>query len=172
MPDSRQLDVLKALTTHLEGMTIDGGYDYDLDGRVFRGRAMWGDEMPLPMVSILEAPRPDERPSVGGHENAFRAEDWVLLVQGWVEDDIDNPTDPAYGLKANVEKRLSDIIAVRESNGLPLYPSVYRLGGKIAAMSIGPGVVRPPQDRVSSKAFFYIPVVVKIAVTPTSPFAT
>lgn len=172
MPISRQLDVLKALTAHLETITVLAGYDHDLTGRVFRGHAVWGDEMPLPMVSILEAPRPDERPRTAGHERAFRSEEWMLMVQGWVEDDATNPTDPAYALKADVEFCLSRLVAVDERKGTPIYPDLYRLGGRLSALSIGPGVVSPARERVSSKAFFYLPLVVTIAVTPTAPFAT
>jgi hypothetical protein len=170
--DSVQLAILKALTTHLEGMTVADGYEYDMLGNVFRGRTAIGDEVSLPCLSILEAPRPDENPRSGGPEKAFRLEDWVLLVQGWVADDILNPTDPVYPLKAQVEKRLSEIISVNDRTGNPTFPALYRLGGLISEMSIGPGVVRPPQERVSSRAFFYLPVVVKIAVTPTYPFTS
>lgn len=172
MVDSVQLDILKALTTHLESMSIDDGYDYDLQGRVFRGRTEFGTEVAPPFVSILEAPRPDEVPSVGGHERAFRSEDWTLLVQGFAIDDKTNPTDPAYVFKANVEKKLAEIVAVDEKRGLPRFPSAYRLGNRISEAVIGPGVVRPPQANVSDKAFFYLPLVLKIAVTPTSPFIT
>jgi hypothetical protein len=171
MSDSRQLDVLKALTAHLEGMTAVGGYGFDMTGRVFRGVALWGAELPLPALGIIEAPVPDERPRTAGHERAFRAEDWTILVQGWVEDNDVHPTDPAYELKAYVEKRLSEIVAVRETTGLPQFPTAYRLGGRINNLTIGPGVVRPAQEKVSAKAFFYLPLVLNIAVTPTAPFA-
>lgn len=171
MSDSRQLDVLKALTAHLEGMTVAGGYGFNMRGRVFRGVALWGAEMPLPCVGIIEAPVPDERPRSGGHERAFRSEDWTLLVQGWVEDFDVHPTDPAYELKAYVEKRLAEIVAINEKTGLPTYPSSYMLGGRLVRFTIGPGVVRPPQEKVSAKAFFYLPLVLNIAVTPTAPFA-
>lgn len=171
MSDSRQLDILKALTTHLEGMTVAGGYGFNMQGRVFRGVAQWGAEMPLPCIGLIEAPVPDERPRAAGHERAYRAEDWTILVQGWVEDVSVHPTDPAYDLKAYVEQRLGEIMAIDEKKGTPLFPSAYRLGGRINRLTIGPGVVRPPQEKVSAKAFFYIPVVLNIAVAPTAPFA-
>ena len=170
MVDSIQLDVMKALTTHLESMSIEDGYDFNLTGRVFRGRIAFGDETPLPRISILEAPRPDESPVIGGHERAFRSEDWALLLQGQVDDDVHNPTDPAYVLKANVEKKLGELVAVRENNGLPRFPDRYRLGNRVSHIAIGPGVVSPPRPNVSEKAFFYLPLVVKIAFTPTAPF--
>ncbi len=169
MADSKQLLILKALTTHLDGMTVAGGYGFDMAGKVFRGRQIYGDEMPLPCLSILEAPRPDETPRAYGHERARRVEDWVLLVQGWVADDKANPTDPAYELKAYVELRLSEIVAIN-GQGKASYPAVYRLGDLIAEMAIGPGVVSPPRQNISAKAFFYLPVVVKAAFSPLAPF--
>lgn len=169
---SRQLDILRALTTHLEGINPENGYDYDMRGRVFRGRAEFGDDTPLPHLSILEAPRPDAEPVVGGHERAFMSEDWTLLLQGWVDDDKTNPTDPAYELKAAVELRLSDLVAIREANGLPLVPSAYRLGNRLSHIAIGPGMVSPPRPNISAKAFFYLPIVLKIASSPTAPFTT
>lgn len=177
MADSKQLVILKAITAHLEGMTYLGGYGFDMAGRVFRGRAIYGDEMPLPCLSILEAPRPDETPQPFGHERVRRLEDWVLLVQGWVEDDKANPTDPAYEFKAHVEARLSEIIA-QDGNGKPTHPATYRLGlgqsGKslIAGATIGPGVVSPPRQNISAKAFFYLPLVLKAAYNPAAPFDT
>lgn len=176
MADSKQLVILKALTAHLEGMSF-AGYGFDMAGRVFRGRAIYGDEMSLPCVSILEAPRPDESPQPYGHERVRRLEDWVLLVQGWVEDDKANPTDPAYELKASVELRLSEIIAL-DDGGRPTHPAVYRLGngtsGKslIAGATIGPGVVSPPRQNISAKAFFYLPLVLRGAFNPAAPFNT
>jgi hypothetical protein len=177
MPDSKQLVILKALTTHLDGMSVEGGYGFDMAGRVFRGRAVYGDEMPLPCLSILEAPRPDETPRPYSHENLRRIEDWVLLVQGWVQDDKDHPTDTAYELKAHVEARLSEIIAL-DSGGRPTHPAAYRLGpgqsgkGLIAGATIGPGVVSPPRQNVSAKAFFYLPLVLRAAYNPAAPFDT
>lgn len=170
MPESVQLAIQKALTAHLEGMTVAGGYGFNMIGAVFRGRALISDETLLPCLSILESPRPDEAARTGGPEGAFRVEDWILLVQGWVEDDKANPTDPAYELKAHVEARLSEIIRINPVTGKPVFPVAYRLGGLIAGLSIGPGVVRPPQERVSAKAFFYLPLAVKIATSSTAVF--
>jgi hypothetical protein len=172
MAISRKLDILMALTAHLETITVLNGYEHDLTGRVFRGHAVWGDEMSLPMVSVLEAPRPDERARLGGHERAFRSEDWMLMVQGWVEDDKANPTDPAYALQADVEKCLSRLVEINEANGRAVYPESYRLGNRVSAITIGPGVVSPARERVSAKAFFYLPLVVTIGTSSVSPFAT
>lgn len=165
MADSKQLDILKQLTTHLEGITTANGYPLTLTGRVFRGRADFGENDPVPAISILEAPRPND--ALAADEDALiRSEDWVLLLQGWAEDDRRNPSDPVYRLKACVEKRLSEIALTR--NGVGLLP-IFRLGGRIAGLRIGPGLCRPA-DQLSPRAYFYLPLIVTLAVNVADPF--
>jgi hypothetical protein len=177
-PVSKKLAVMRALCEHLEGITRDAGYEYDLTPttvqgkttpRVWRGRAVFGDETPVPCLSVLEAPTPDESPFVGGENEGQVHAQWVLLVQGWVQTPDDHPTDPAYQFMAAVEHRLHEIISVR-SNGRPVNADAYMLGNRIAGLRVGPGVVRPPQDQVSSRAFFYLPLAVKLAVDISQPF--
>lgn len=165
----KKLDVMLALTDHLAGMTEAGGYGYDMAGRVYRGRTEFGDETAVPALSILEAPRQPEGLDVG-ELRSLREESWSLLLQGWVADDKDNPTDPAYWLEAYVMKRLGEVVA--ERNGQPLYQTAYLLGRRITGLVIGPSVVRPPQRELSDKAFFYTPLVVTLAVDVTDPFVT
>lgn len=164
MADSYRLAVLKRLTTHLQGITPANGYEYDLSpdapfpkGKVFRGRTIFGQDDPVPLVSILESPRSDAGQFAG--ENGYqRSEGWGLMIQGWAADDVDNPTDPAYGLMEAVEHRLSRIIAQDASSGMAVYPDEYMLGKTISSLTVLPGVVRPPMAEVSAKAFFYLPV--------------
>jgi hypothetical protein len=166
MADSRQLDILKRLTTHLEGITTANGYPVTLAGRVFRGRADFGDSDPVPAISILEAPRPNDG-FPADDDALIRSEDWVLLLQGWAEDNRRNPTDPVYELKACVEKRLAEIAQTR--NGVGLYPDTFRLGGRIAGLRIGPGLCRPA-DQISPRAYFFLPLIVTLAVNVADPF--
>lgn len=174
MPDSKRLDVLKRLTAHLESVVSDET-DYVLKGRVGRGKIRYGREMPLPFVAILEAPRQDDG-LPAAEQGVKRSEDWLLLVQGWVEDDQEHPTDPAYELCAVVEKQLSRIIDMGR-HGQPAYPDEYLLGKRedgtprILGLSLAPPVVRPPQEGVSDKAFFYLPLTVKFAVDIREPFS-
>lgn len=164
MADSQKLAALKALTTHLRGITPANGYvaatwgtDYDLSANVFRGRTLFGKNDPIPLISILESPRSDTGLSAGEHGRS-RKEDWSLLIQGWATDNADNPTDPAYGLMDVVEHRLSRLTATSDLTGDPVYPAEYLLGRSIADLAVLPGIVRPPVEQVSSKAFFYLPV--------------
>lgn len=172
----KQLLVLRRLSTFLEGINPtnpDPGteqlYVTDLRKAVFRGRTTLGDNDPYPAVSLLESIKPEDgRPA--GHERIKRLEDWSLLVQGFAIDDRQNPTDPAYWLKAQVEQRLWRIIAVDERNGDPLFPEDWMLGKLIAGLTIGQGVVRPPTAGVSPTAFFYLPIVVKLATDVSQPY--
>lgn len=160
MDDSYRLKALKALTAHLKliqdvpGVADYGGFN--LSTSVFRGRTHYGEESPKSMISILEAPRPDTGLTTG--DNEARVEQWQLLVQGWCPDDTENPTDNLYQMMHVVEMHMQKIIATSNVTGSPKYPTAYMLGKTIASFAFGPGVVRPPTEGVSSRAFFYLPV--------------
>lgn len=168
---SKQLLILQRLTAHLDGITEDNGYSVNVAGHVYRGRTVFGDESELPALSLIEAPRPDDASVPAGAEKLKRLEQWVLLLQGWSLDDGDNPTDSVYELKAAAEKRLSEIVVI-DGSGRPVNSATHRLGGLIDSMIIGPGVVRPPQENVSSRAFFYLPLTIGLVVDLRQPFVT
>lgn len=175
-----RLAVQQAICAHLQGITRANGYDYDLSNAVYRGRLIFsGDssQNPLPMLSLIESSRPDSG-TWTGEALDNRMEHWSLLLQGWVDDDMGNPTDPAHYLMAAVEQRLGDIVRTRnDGSGRPSNPEIYRLGPNpsgqgtlITELTYGPGVVWPPAEQVSSKAFFYLPVRVGLAYSPGSPY--
>ncbi len=174
MADSKRLTTLKRLSTFLATeVARDNGYKHDLAGAVFRGRMFTTNNDPLPMVTILENVDPDRypRPAGGETEAPTTNEDWVLLVQGWAEDDKDNPTDPAYELMADVRKALAKLKQrPHPVLGGPENPD-YMLGGLIAGMTMEPGIARPPIEQVSSKAFFWMRVVLKFVEDPNDPYA-
>ncbi len=143
-----RLLVMQRLTEVLEEVEVQGPYAASLVGSVFRGRGYFGESDPIPMISILEAiegaekiPEPVDSPK--------RKSVWPLLIQGFVEDDFDNPLDPAYYLLAAVEKRLVE--ERTRSKGM----DILGLGNVVTRMSISPGVARPA-DEVSGKAYFWI----------------
>lgn len=166
---SKRLAVLVALTAHLEGINEDNGFRHNLKGNVYRGRTLFGDEFKarLPFLSILEGKSSDYGINAND-EQTKRKDDWVLLVQGFSRDDPRNPTDPAYLLLADVEKRLSQLIATDES-GNPQFPAIFRLGGMIATLTLAQPIVRPPEAGVSDTAFFYLPIRVCIDVDICNP---
>lgn len=137
MADSTRLKVLKALTHHLEQVTVADGYNYNLDSRVFRGRAGYGGETEVPFVGLFEL-RPEEVIKAG---DTFSKDHWYVGVQGWVNADEDHPTDPAHQLMQDVKKRLARVIAANspmnrnpdymlpDENGQPLLTDFEMDGG-------------------------------------------
>jgi hypothetical protein len=168
-PTSKQFAIMKALTAQLQAITPMNGYAYDLSQVVFRGRVIFGADDPIPMLSILEAPRPGI--TTEANDTSFvRLTSWELLVQGWAPDDKQNPLDPVYPLKASVERQLARCLKTRDADGRGQYPAEYMLGGLISSMRLGPGVCRPPDAQVSSKAFFWLPLTVQYKEDLSAPF--
>jgi len=167
-----RLLIHQRLQALLQGITSENGYDYELGDAVFRGRIILGADVPAPALSILEAPRPDAAMDYGGEDYEARRDHLTLLIQGIVENDIENPTDPAYYLEAAVEHRLSRILATNPRNGSPLYQEHYNLGGLITQIEIGAPVVRPPENNVSKTAFFFLPVRVGIVGRTDDPYTS
>ena len=165
MADSKRLQILKALTTHLETVTVANGYQHDLAGKVLRGVLRVSDEdYAVPVVSILESFNPDRGPNeVGGDYRREQRDDWILLIQGWVADDPVNPTDPAHNLMADVKKCLARISDEEDP--------AYMLGDYlIAGIGIEPGVVRPP-DETSAKAYFWMRIILKVTEKLADPYS-
>lgn len=167
MPTPFRLEVLERLTTALEEITPANGYEHDLSGKVFRGRTVFGDNDPLPMVSILEVPQPKDQldPPTGG---AVYKGPWELVIQGFCQDDRDNPSDPAYHLEADVRKRLAGLMQEAQGPGRGRVLGPWAKGGVLGMMA-SPPVVRPP-DEVSSKAYFWLTITLNVVDDLGSPF--
>lgn len=174
MTDPFRLRVLKALTNTIKTVTPANGYTNNLAdwteagvtlSRVFRGRELFGDTDPLPMVSVLEHPRaldamlaPESQPEAIG--------EWDLLVQGFVEDDPDHPTDPAHILAAEVISAIAKSAKQRHD--------ILGLGYQMPAvtkLSIGSPVVRPADGVNSSQAFFWLTLTLTLVENRETPFA-
>jgi hypothetical protein len=161
-----RLEIMKRLSDALREITPANGYVMDYSGaegtddnKVFRGRAYFGDESPLPMLSILETPiQPEEAPTP--QDATERTVIWELMVQGFFEDDKQNPTDPAYVGMADVTKRLVEEKA--KLNWDEPEEGPLGLGNAIISVRIGTGVVRPP-DEVSAKAYFWLVFALELA---------
>jgi len=172
---SKQLKVLRALTELLEGINPTNEdpetlapYTVDLRNKVFRGRTTLGANVTMPALALLEAPTPVESLHAG-KDSLTKLEGWRLLLQGFAADDQINPTDPAYDLKALVERRLSRVIETKQHNGEGLFPEHYLLGKLLTDLKILQGVVRPPEEKISATAFFYIPLVVGLTTNASRP---
>lgn len=164
-PDHPRLVILKRFTAIFQTIKTVNGYSHDLSlpGRVVRGRAELGDNDAenMPLVSILEAPRPDAG-AIFTSDGDSRHEQWNLLVQGWTQDDVKNPSDPLYALLADVEACLalevlkdgSENYMLRDEDRKPL----------ITGLQILPPVVRPPSSTPAAKACFLLPLRVGLAL--------
>lgn len=166
--DPLRLQIVKALSASMMQITPANGYRLDLGpnakfprGKVFRGRLRYGPKDPLPMLSILEAPIPKD-PVVTRGENVRSAGDWELLLQGFTDDDLENPSDPAHDFMAQVKHRLVQEKRASRGHSILGFP-------QIAEMFIGQGAVRPPED-TSEKAFFWLTLTLKLAEDLDKPY--
>lgn len=163
MSDPFRLRVLKALSAALEEINPDNGYSFDMRGNVFRGRDMFGDSDPVPMISVLEAI--DEKAQIPSPEGgAHSTGPWELLVQGFLDDDLVHPTDPAHLLMAEVKKRLvQERVRERQRN-------ILGMGGKVTELRFSSGVVRPP-DEDSAKAYFWLRLTLVLVENLLDPYS-
>jgi hypothetical protein len=139
--------------------------------KVFRGKGVITAKEAEDTLSILEAPRPIIG-SPAGPEGLKRNESWTLLLQGWPKDDAVNPSDPAYALKAAVERQLAEIVRDDDPHGRQRSDELFMLGGDISSLIIGQGIVRPVnQDQGNSRlAEFYIPLILGIQTDVLNPY--
>lgn len=167
--DPLRLRVLKKLGEELQKITPANGYNVDLTRKVFRGRDVFDRNDPVPMVSILESIlEKDQLQALPG--GSTKAGPWELLIQGWAEDDKDNPTDPAYHLLAQVQRRLVEITRMPYADANRRGCDILQMGGIITALRFSRGVVRPADD-VSSKAYFWLKVELDLVENLLDPYA-
>lgn len=186
MPEmiSKKLAILKALTTHLEGINptnsfeyIDGAtqtvatmpYALNLSESVYRGRMTFGDEVSAPFLVLLENPR-QLSPNSGGSAKLNQDEDWQIVIAGFAEEDRKNPLDPAYQLLAYTQHRMSLIGQEKPNGGRGgRFTAEYRLGGLVGEISYQIPIVNPGKDDVSEYAYFYMPVAIGVVTDLTKP---
>lgn len=167
--DPQRLRLLKKLTAELEQITPANGYTVNLSKSVFRGRDVFDRNDPVPMLSILESILEKDQvqaPPAG----PSKAGPWELLIQGWADDDKDNPTDPAYHLLAQVQRRLVEITRMPYLDRNRRGCDILQMGGIITALRFSRGVVRPADD-VSSKAYFWLKVELELVENLLDPYA-
>jgi hypothetical protein len=182
MADSKQLRILKRLTEVLEGINPDNAnpatgdpFTFDLRDKVVRGVSVLPADEAENKLSILEYPRQELFEPVGRH-GIIRKEEWMLMLQGWPTNDPQNPSDPAYAMKAEVEAQLATILSEKPNGRGPTHPENYmlKIEGKpqIMTLMIAPGVVRPPEDAASRLAMFYLPLVIGVKVNVADPYSS
>jgi hypothetical protein len=163
-----RLRVLDGVTNTLKSITIANGYKFDLADSVFRGRLIFGDNDPVPLVAVNEAPLPESptpaRPASGTWEGP-----WELMIQGWVDDDNLNPTDPAHFLMADVRRALAK--ERREQLRPGRGNNMFGMGGRVIDFQIGASLVRPAEEHVNELANFILSVTLQIAEDMNDPYA-
>lgn len=164
-----RLRILEKLTAILREITPANGYRHDLgvseeapDGRVFRGRVEFSDSDPVPMISILETPLQDD-PLKPPRDSGLSKRWWDLTIQGFLDDDYKNPTDPAQYLVADVIRR---IVVEKKKN---INFQLFDMGDDVLDIVLGAPVVRPP-DELSAKAYFWLPVSLELAEDLEKPY--
>lgn len=169
-----RLRVLKALSAQIKTVTPANGATVDLSDftdeagrpaeRVFRGRDIFGYSDPLPMVSIQEHPEALLQSNAPGGGVGSTGE-YDILVQGFVQDDPLNPTDPAHWLAAHVVQALAEAKKDRRN--------ILGFGNRgpcVTKMEIGAPVVRPADDETSAVAFFFLKLRLTLVEDLENPF--
>lgn len=175
MADPFRLRVMKAVCDQLKTIAPANQYENDLSDfvdaadrpaeRVFRGRTIYGDNDPLPMLAVLEDPRALEQNN-GSANSTASAGQFRILIQGFAADDKKHPLDPAYRLSAEVVEAL--VKAKKDRFNVLGLGSVSPC---IMGLTIGQPVHRPPDDEVSAVAYFLVPVTLTLAENLETPFA-
>jgi hypothetical protein len=167
MADPFRLKVQKALTAALGEITVLNGYVNDLEGKIFRGRQYFGEDTEVPFISILEEPIAPEN-DFEGTDGEAGTSTYALMVQGFAEDDKQNPTDTAHVLLADVKKRLAGIkIASRDTDRVLGFPDI---APTVTTINFGGGVVRPADD-ISAVAYFWLRVSMELVEDHDDPYA-
>lgn len=173
LDDPLRLHIIKTICNGLRGITPGNGYVMDFSGaegteanRVFRGRTVFGSSDPLPALSILEAPIPlDQLPPPS--DSTYSSGPWELVVQGFFEDDKDNPCDVAYVGLADVKRFFA--LERQKAQAMKEEDMIFGLGRVVTGLSIGQGVVRPP-DEISAKAYFWLTIALDMAEDLQTPY--
>lgn len=174
-----RLEIMFRLVDLLKTITPANGYVNDLSdiagppakARIYRGRAVFGEDDPSPMISIIEPPVPHDQLD-GADDSPYSAGEWPMILQGWTKDDFIHPTDPGAILLADVRKCLT---IHRRNNKYTLFglgsrsPDVQGTGNSVDKLNIGIGVVRPP-DQISATAYFWLIIRITIAENLEKPY--
>lgn len=171
MSDSYLLAVEKALANHIETeISSDKGRPLDVTGAVFRGRASYGRGDPTPMVSLLQSPDIEVETNSAGSET-LRKGSKLYLVQGWVDDDPQNPTDPAHELLAEIKRAIAMLMGDFDDSNYALRHHSAQDQPLVESVDVGVGLVRPPDDVSPTQAYCWLPVRLGLVESIDDPYA-
>ncbi|MGI4850420.1 MAG: hypothetical protein ACRYGR_00520 [Janthinobacterium lividum] len=184
-PVPKDLRILLAVKNQLASITVANGYQQDVSpDQIYIGKAVFGANVPLPALTILESNRPDG-PDEYGSLKQGQTVSLKLTVQGWatdVEEDSNDtvPLRALYTLKADVMKCLARTI--KESGPRAVYPAEKLFGRDaqgqylVASVTLGPGFVRATSavsqgnTVVTGQASFYLSVTIEYTLNVTDPY--
>lgn len=157
-----------------QGYFAGEDYCYDLRGaegtdanKLFRGRATYGESDPDMMVSVLEDYQQGKNKLPTTGYSGIRHFEYRLLIQGFVPDDVENPTDPAQRLQADLEQKIGFLRKSVEKTQFLFDFSGNT--GNVTGIWSDSGGVRPPDD-LSSVAYCWIEVGMDVFQVTTSPY--
>lgn len=168
-----RLAAFRKLTSLIEATTFAEGQNFDLTGKVYWGRPLFGHEGGDYWINIIDAPRQDPG-SFAGDKQA-RRNAWELYVQAIVADRLGgNPTEELFWLSAGVEQQLARLSTMDAGRGKGMYPHDYRLGPgfekHIVSVEVGPSLIRPPDPDANAHAYMFQTVVIELAGKVGEPY--
>lgn len=158
MADSKRLQILKALTTHLE--TVVG---YDLVGKVWRGRTRPADESQQPFLIMFEMPPEAEDRT----DRQMRKMPWYVGIQGYIRPDRNHPTDPAHNLMAAVKAKLGEVL---DEGGSGMPGANFMLGGLVEDIEVDGGMCFEA-DETTNCCYFALKLTLTLAENLGDPYA-
>lgn len=157
MADSKRLQILKALTGHLEGVT-----GYNLQGKVWRGRSRPSDESNPPFILIFEMP-PEYQDQA---DTRTASMPWYVGLQGYIRPDTNHPTDPAHNFMAAVKQRLAKVM---DDGGPDTPPPEFLLNGLIEGMEVDGGMCFDADDTTNC-CFFAMKLTLTVVENLENPY--
>jgi len=156
--ESKRLQILKALTTHLEG--VDG---YDLANKVWRGRSRPADESVAPFIILFEMPPEAENQA----DERVASMPWYIGIQGYIGIDNVHPTDPAHDFMAAVKARVGQLL---DDGGASRPPADYMLGGLVENLQVDGGMCFDGDETINC-CFFALKLTLTVVENLGDPYA-
>ena len=155
-----------ALTNAFQQITPANDFTYDMSEKVYRGRNVFGQQTKPPYIAILERNlQPDH--FITPIKDAKGYTDYQLIIQGFLPDDKDCPTDIGHVLMGDVKMRLA-MLKFDETNPDKLFRFGNR-GNHAEKITWDGGVVRPPEE-LNPCVCFYLRVSLKLIEDDMIPF--
>ena len=157
MADSKRLRILKALTAHLETIS-----EFDVTGKVWRGRTRPADESHQPFICMFEMPPEFEEKA----DRQVRVMPWYVGIQGYIAPDRFHPTDPAHNFMAAVKHKIGELV---DEGGAGMPGENYMLGGLVEDIEVDGGMCFEA-DETTNCCYFALKLTLTIAENLGDPY--